>query len=271
MVDITLVTVKEIASKEFLKVSKNESLANVVKSMEKFKTDRAIVYSNLTPEGILTKKDIITRVATTKSRRYPISALHASSVMTSPLYTTQPNVTLPKAARVMVEKNFSCLPIIEGDEVTGMLTKWDIAKILTTNSRPLSQIMTTDVTIVRDTDSLIMARKLMIDEGFSSLPVVNLEGKIVGMLTLDELLNALVELLDIIAEAGAKDALKRIAVRDVMRPIAPMLKSDDAIGTAAALMLEKNIRAVLITSNEGLLKGIATLTDLTKYVAAFSG
>ncbi len=268
--DITLITAKEISSKEFLKVSKNESLTNVVKSMKKFKTDRAVVYNDLMPEGILTKKDIITRVATTKSKRYPISALHASSVMSSPLYTIQPDVTLPKAARIMIEKNFSCLPLMEGNEITAMLTKWDIAKILTTSSRPLSQVMTTDVTVVRDTDSLIMARKLMIDKGFSSLPVVSLEGRIVGMLTLDELLNALVELLDTIAEAGARDSLKRITVRDVMRPITPVLKSGDSIGKAAALMIEKGIRAVLVTSSEELLKGIVTLTDLTKYVASFS-
>ncbi|MEM2590786.1 MAG: CBS domain-containing protein, partial [Zestosphaera sp.] len=65
-----------------------------------------------------------------------------------------------------------------------------------------------------------------------------------------------------------KSSLKNITVRDCMRPVVPVLATEDALGTAAALMLDKRIRAVLLVDPERALQGIATLTDLTRYVAS---
>ncbi|MEO3992847.1 MAG: CBS domain-containing protein [Desulfurococcaceae archaeon TW002] len=263
-----LILVSEVASKDFLKVSKNESLINLIKEMRKKNTDRALIYRDETPEGIVTKKDIITKVAMSRTRRYPVSALHVSSVMSYPLITIKKDVPLFKAARTMIDKNISSLPVKNGETIIALLTKWDIAEALIKSPAPISQIMTRDVITIRDTDSILTARKLMIEEGFSSLPVLNSEGRLVGIVTLDEIVDTLVNLMEFVSNSGSKSSLKNITVRDCMRPVIPVLTTEDALGTAAALMLEKKVRAVLLVDSERTLRGIVTLTDLTRYVAS---
>lgn len=263
----SLTLVSEVASKDFLRVNKNESLISLVKEMRKRNTDRAIVYRDEIPEGIVTKKDIITKVAMSRTKRYPVSVLHASSVMSYPLITIKRDMPLSKAARMMIDRNISSLPVKDENTITALLTKWDIAKAVIKSPAPLSQIMTHDIVSIRDIDSILTARKLMIEEGFSSLPVLNNEGKLVGLITLDEIVDTLVDLMEFVSNSGSKSSLRNITVRDCMRPVTPILTTEDALGTAAALMLEKNIRAVLIVDSEGTLRGIITLTDLTRFVA----
>lgn len=262
-----LLLVREVASKDFLKVSKNESLVGLIKEMSKRGTDRALIYREGLPEGIVTKKDIVTKVATSRARRYPVSVLHVSSVMNSPLVTVRGEALLSKAANIMIEKNISSLPVTEGRYVTALLTKWDIARALSRTPVALSEIMTQGVTTIKDTNSILIARKLMVEEGYSSLPVTNDEGRVVGIVTLDEILDALVNLMDVVSDSGSKTSLKNVTVRDIMRPLIPALSAEDTIGTATSLMLEKHVRAVLVMSREGLIKGIVTLTDLTRYAA----
>ncbi len=264
----SLILAGEVASKDFLRVSKNESLVNLVKEMRKKNTDRALVYRDDVPEGIVTKKDIVTKVAVSRTRRYPVSVLHASSVMSYPLITVKRDMPLSKAARMMIDKNVSSLPVKDEEKIVALLTKWDIAKALIKSPTPLSQIMTRDVVTINDTDSILTARKLMIEEGFSSLPVLNSEGLLVGIVTLDEILDTLVDLMEFVSDSGSKSSLKNITVRDCMRPVVPALSPEDALGTAVALMLEKRVRAVLLVGPNKTLRGITTLTDLTRYVAS---
>ena len=264
----SLIPVDEVASKDFLKVSKNESLASLIKEMRRRNTDRAIIYRDEVPEGIVTKKDVITKVAMSRTKRYPVSALHVSSVMSYPLITIKRDVPLSKAARIMIDKNISSLPVKDENVIIALLTKWDIARALIKSPVQLSQVMTHDVVTIRDTDSILTARKLMIEEGFSSMPVLNNEGKLVGIVTLDEVVDTLVNLMEFVSDSGSKTSLKNITVRDCMRPVIPILTTEDAIGTAAALMLEKHVRAVLLIDSGKTLRGIVTLTDLTRYVAS---
>lgn len=263
-----LLTIGELGSKDFLKVNKNDSLHNVIKVMEKEGVDRALVFSDDRAEGIITKKDILSRIATTKRKRLPVSSLHVSSVMTYPLIVLPHDSLIPKAARVMLEKGISSIPAEESGTIVALFSKWDLAKAMTKDPTPLQEVMSRNVIKVYETDSLILARKLMIEEGLSTLPVMNNAGKVIGVLTISELLDTLVELLDVLAETGARDALRRVSVGEIMRPLIPALGPTDAVGMAAALMLEKEIRGILVVSEGGEVEGIVTLTDLTKHVVS---
>ncbi len=265
---IDLLTIGELGSKDFLKVNKNDSLHNVIREMEKEGVDRALVYSDDKAEGIITKKDIVSRIAMTKRKRFPVSSLHVSSVMTYPLIVLPHDTLVPKAARVMLEKGISSVPAEESGNITALFSKWELARAMIKDPTPLEEVMSRNVVKVYETDSMILARKLMIEEGLSTLPVMNSEGRVVGILTLSELMDTLVELLDVLAETGARDALRRVSVGEIMRPLIPALKPTDAVGMAAALMLEKEIRGILVVSEGGEVEGIVTLTDLTKHVVS---
>ncbi|MCD6323920.1 MAG: CBS domain-containing protein [Desulfurococcales archaeon] len=265
---LDLMTLEELGRKDFPTISKNDSVENLLKILEKAGMDRAIVLADGKPEGIVTKKDIISRIASTRSKVFPTSVLHVSSVMTYPLISLPPTTPVVKAARVMVDEGISSIPAIEGDEVKALLTKWEITKELKGSETPLREVMSAGVRKLLETDSLIKARKVMLEEGYSMLPVIRSDGEPIGVLTVSELLDTLVEFIDLLSESGAKDTLSRITVGEIMRPYIPTLQEDSQIKEAVALMLDKEIRGVLIEGHNQELVGIVTITDLTKLVAA---
>jgi len=57
---------------------------------------------------------------------YLLANLHVSEVMSSPPITVDQDAPLEEAARVMVEKQIGCLPVIDEGSLVGMITETDI-------------------------------------------------------------------------------------------------------------------------------------------------
>ena len=56
---------------------------------------------------------------------YLLANLHVSEVMSSPPITVDEDAPLEEAARVMVEKQIGCLPVMHKDSLVGMITETD--------------------------------------------------------------------------------------------------------------------------------------------------
>ena len=264
--EIDLITIMEVGAKDFLRVHKNDSLYNLIRALRKSGADRAVVYGEGGAEGMVTLKDIVSKIGSARSVRMPVSTLHVSSVMSYPLIKLPHDTSVAKAARVMLENGISSVPAEKEGEVVALFSKWDIARLLREDNTSITEIMTSSVTRVSEIDSLIMVRRLMIDKGLSTLPVINpTSNEVVGIVTLTELMNTLVDIIDEFADSGGRDFLRRVRVGDIMRPLIPAVNPSESIGKAAELMVEKNIRGVLIME-ENRVRGIVTLTDLTRYV-----
>jgi acetoin utilization protein AcuB len=48
--------------------------------------------------------------------------------MHSPVTTIEPKATVKEAARLMAEKKIGCLPVLEGDNLVGLVTETDILR-----------------------------------------------------------------------------------------------------------------------------------------------
>jgi len=268
-VDVGFLTVGEAGTKKVLKLSKNDSIYNALKELRKYKTDRALIYEGGELVGIVTKKDVVKKIPLSKSkfRRLPVTQLHLSSIMASPVLTLQHGASVLKAARIMLEKNISSIPVTKKAEVTALFTKWDIAKLLVKSELPAQSIATYPVKTINKFSSIIHARRLIIDEGISTLPVVDENNSLVGILTIDELTDALADLINILAEGGSKESLRHVSVSEVMRPLVPSVCSDEVVGRVATLMLSEDVRGVVLVDEVGKINGIVTLTDLTRLLA----
>jgi CBS domain-containing protein len=106
------------------------------------------------------------------------------------------------AARLMRENHVGCLVIVEetGGQriVVGMLTDRDIvtavvAPGLDADSLHAGDVMTTDLVTAREEDSLIDLMRTMRQKGVRRIPVVGGQGDLVGVVTLDDVLNILAE------------------------------------------------------------------------------
>ena len=61
---------------------------------------------------------------------YLLSRLTVADVMTREVITVGPNTRVDQAARIMLGAKISCLPVVDGDRVIGMITLTDLMHAL---------------------------------------------------------------------------------------------------------------------------------------------
>lgn len=117
------------------------------------------------------------------------------------------------AARKMRDMNIGFIPVIDDQRhVLGTLTDRDIAVRLVADMRPgntgVKEIMTREVVFCRPTDDIDRAVQIMTDRKKSRLMVLDREDRLVGVISLSDV----VEVLDAVR---AGQALQAIASREV--------------------------------------------------------
>jgi CBS domain-containing membrane protein len=63
-----------------------------------------------------------------KAKREFMKTVAVKEVMVDHVITVSPEEDIKKAGRVMLEKKIGCLPVIEGDELVGLITETDILR-----------------------------------------------------------------------------------------------------------------------------------------------
>jgi len=121
----------------------------------------------------------------------------------------------------------------------------------------LETIMTTDLVTIGVDDNLDAARKVMHEKRIRHLPVVDSAGKLVGLVTITNVLAATDSFL---RDEDSKLHPEQIPVTDVM--VSDVVTVDEHAGIRqAAVFLEKHRIGCLPVVTDGELKGIVTDTD----------
>ena len=106
--------------------------------------------------------------------------------MTSSPKTINLSTTTQEAARLMKSEDVGALPIVEGDKLVGVVTDRDLAvRVLAEGKSPdtaVSEIASKDVVTVDPDQTLEDAARLMAEHQVRRLPVVEEDGKLVGVL-----------------------------------------------------------------------------------------
>ncbi len=61
---------------------------------------------------------------------YLLSRLTASDVMSTEVMTISPDATIEEAARIMIDGEISCLPVLKEGKLVGLITRTDLFKLL---------------------------------------------------------------------------------------------------------------------------------------------
>lgn len=100
--------------------------------------------------------------------------------------------SLATAAKSMWQNDCGILPIIKEDKVVGVITDRDVCMATAMRDRPQSRIgveevMTGDVFSVMPDDDVHQALELMQEHKIRRLPVLNAQGELKGMLSMNDL------------------------------------------------------------------------------------
>lgn len=183
--------------------------------------------------------------------------MKASDVMSAPVHVIAPSETVAHARRLMIRHHISRLPVMDGDVLSGIITKKDLAYRLRQSEpiwrrRPIDRI---PVSVLAVPDPIVVApatgireiSALFIGNNISCVPVVE-EDVVVGIVTKSDLM---------------KSTLVRTLscpVTDVMEDVA-IVSRFHSLDHVIDVMSERNDK-VVVTDNDGTIAGIITETNL---------
>ena len=133
--------------------------------------------------------------------------VYVGQVMQANPRTISPSDRVIHARRLLLDENLIGLPVVEGGELVGIVTMRDVAMKLAAFQKVapdrykserirnllVENIMTQPATTTRTDAKLSKVSRLMLERRFSSLPVLNLEGELVGLLTKTQLTEVALE------------------------------------------------------------------------------
>lgn len=125
--------------------------------------------------------------------------MRVNQLMTRMVQTCAANDDLNKAADIMWSNDCGCVPVVDGDNhVVGMITDRDVAMAAYTQGKPLASIpihvaMARDVKWCKEDEDIVIAEGVMRANQIRRVPVVDDDGHLVGMLSLNDLARAAAE------------------------------------------------------------------------------
>ena len=124
------ICVQDVMVREVITVDSAQSVKNAARLMAKFGISGLVVLTNGDLVGILTERDILTRVVTSGQDPEEISV---KEIMTEPVIVVNPIMPLEKAVAIMLLEKIKKLPVVtkvdESLRLVGILSITDIARL----------------------------------------------------------------------------------------------------------------------------------------------
>lgn len=131
--------IQELARDEVVRASPDTSVAALAQQMRDEQVGSVVITNNKTPTGIVTDRDLTTRILADETDP---DGLTAEDVMSSDLCTVAPGDGFYEAARAMNDNGVRRLPICdENDELVGIVTVDDLTELLADESQQLASVI----------------------------------------------------------------------------------------------------------------------------------
>ncbi|MGI5921469.1 MAG: CBS domain-containing protein [Syntrophomonadaceae bacterium] len=116
----------------------------------------------------------------------------ARDIMSTPVRTISPHITMEEAGGIMLRYGYTGMPVVEGDEMVGVISRRDVdkARIHELGHAPVKGFMTSQVLSIKPDTPLDDIQKLMVEFDIGRLPVVD-EGRLVGIVSRTDILRIL--------------------------------------------------------------------------------
>ena len=119
--------VRDIMVRDIKTASAEETVLKTTEAMNQYEIGCMVVTENGQPVGIVTERDILKRLVS-KRKDPAITKMH--EIMSKPLVTAKPHMTVSSAARLMIKQKIKKLVVVNGDQLLGILSLTDLIPLL---------------------------------------------------------------------------------------------------------------------------------------------
>lgn len=127
----------------------------------------------------------------------------AGQYMTREVKTVTRHTTMRQLEKMFEEDDYNCYPVREGDDIVGVVSHFDFLKCFAFNparmvpayddllSRMVADVMTPEFIYVDPATKLTRVLQLMVDHRMKSIPVLDSEQRLVGIIAREDIMRAL--------------------------------------------------------------------------------
>ena len=119
-------TIADVMTKSVISVDASMTVNEAAKMMEDAKVGTVIVMENNVPIGIVTDRDLAVKVV---AHAYQITS-PVKQIMSSPLVSINSDESVRAAADLMHERAVRKLPVMDDQNIVGIITAMDIVNLL---------------------------------------------------------------------------------------------------------------------------------------------
>lgn len=123
--------------------------------------------------------------------------LHVKDVMTSPVVSVGPTDTISRLSEMLRTHNITGIPVVSDEKLVGIISVKDLIAALEKGelAAPVSAYMTSNLFTLHEADALVRALEIFSKTGVGRLPVLDQEGRLVGIVTKGDIAHGLLRTL----------------------------------------------------------------------------
>ena len=224
-------------------------------------------------------------------RRLPVAA-PVRDLMSREVRSVTPDASVADAVELLIGRAYKALPVVDAERrVIGILTDGDVLarlglpaagvqsaltsaelgrelEALRHSGQTVKDVMVSPVVTTTDDALVAGAVRVMTQRGIKRLPVVDREGRLIGVVSRVDVLRALAQpAVAETPEAGVRPG-RHARVRDMMVTNVPTVHVDAGLNKVVDLLVGTAERRIVVVDTEGRVLGIITDGDLIKRASA---
>ncbi len=256
--------VKDIMTKEVITSNPEEKLSKTIAKMEKYGIKEIPVVKNNKLIGMVTFFDALDLI------KYPESKV-SNVIVSSPSVSL--NDRIEDVIPLMVKTGFEALPVVENDEVVGIISEYDILKEYK-NSDILKGFKVKNLAIktkvhLSPDDKIGKARRIMRTERIDRIPIMEKQ-KLVGMVLLIDILRTIAKPQKKVRMGNRVGDISKVLdlpVKNVMRKNIPLLEEEISVKEALEKLLKYNLKGSLVVDRNQKFEGIFYRFEILKIIS----
>ena len=215
--------------------------------------------------------------------------LQVRDVMTAPVTSVRADARLREAVELVIGRDFRALPVVdEAGRLVGIVTssdlvargglgaRLDLLAVLPEQARleilgrldpqrRVADVMTSEVMSVRGTDSVAAATHLMATNRSKRLPVVDEEGRLIGIVSRADVLRAVGETFPRVIEEGTAHPGAR-TIGEVMHRDGPVARADADLATLLDVVVSTRLNRAVVVDEARRVIGVVSDADVIRSV-----
>ena len=266
--------VVDMMRKTVITATPEMSLAQAQQRMQAHRVRHLPVLAQTRLIGMLTDRDLrdaLPSAATTLSPDEIAQRLDTISVdtcMTKPVRTIGSTAGTAEAARQLMQSHFGCLPVVDQENLVGIVTELDMLRGFLAAAAPAGESLTvkgymhTELRTVAPEDFIQTAHDRMQEARIRHLPVITPDQKLVGVITDRDVRTASASRLAQFATYEAPEQIQALRVQDIMTTHVLSVERDTPVSDAGQRLLEQRLGCLPVLRADHVVEGIITVTDL---------